>query len=114
MSCMFRFVVNPAESWEDRDARWDKELTELQSTTGLTVAGLGPDGDYPNRYEFPDGKSVNETDLPLDGPFVEVYETKALPFDLQRYTYRSGPAFGAALHVARQVERIQAEEMHRG
>ena len=113
MSTEFRFPVDPLESWEDRETRWDKELTELQST-GLTVAGLGPDGDYPTRYEFPDGKSVNETDLPLDGPFVEVYETKALPFDIQRYTYRSGPAFGAALHVARQVERIQAEEMHRG
>ena len=113
MSTAFRFVVDPAESLEEREARWDDAVAELHAT-GLDVSGHGPDEDYPIRYEYPDGKSVEETDLPLDGPFVEVYDTKPLGFDIKHYTYRAGPEFGAALHAARQVERIQAEEMHRG
>jgi hypothetical protein len=113
VSIEYRFVVNPDESLEEREARWDVELAALHEQ-GLTVSGLGPDEDYPIRYEFPDGKSVNDTELPLDGPFVEVYDTKPLGFDVSHYAFRAGPEFGAALHLARQIERIQAEEMHRG
>lgn len=113
MSIKFRFPVDPLESLEEREARWDDALAELQAK-GVTIAGLGPDGDYPNRYEFPDGKSVEETELPLDGPFVEVYETAPLRFDVRNHLFKSTPEFAAALHLARQVERIQAEEMHRG
>lgn len=77
MSTGFRFLVDPSEDHEAREHRWDAALLQLQAT-GLTIQGTGPDGDFPLRYEFPDGKSIEETSLPLDGPFVEVYDTVPL------------------------------------
>lgn len=77
MSTQFRFVVVPVEDESIREARWDRELSILQAT-GRTVAGVGPDGDWPVLIEYPDGRTIDSTTSPLDGPFVEVYGTKPL------------------------------------
>ena len=65
MSADYRFTVDPKETEDSRNVRWDKQLLELQAT-GYTTKGCGPDGDYPLRYE------PNPYDL--GGPFVEIYE----------------------------------------
>ena len=80
----WRFQVDPTEGMEAREVRWDKELGELQSQ-GLTIEGVGPDGDYPVRYDF------NEAgDLSFDEwwkgnpstPWFEVYNT--IPLEVER------------------------------
>lgn len=65
----YRFTVDPKETEDSRNVRWDKQLLELQAT-GYTIKGCGPDGDYPLRYE------PNPYDL--GGPFVEIYEAVPL------------------------------------
>ena len=76
-SSEFKFLVDPAESDEEREARWDKELGQLQST-GYTVSGVGPDGDWPIRNDPPEGKSWTEFWQDPTQPFVEVYNTVPL------------------------------------
>ena len=78
MSTQFRFTVDPAEPEVVREARWDRMVLVLQEG-GRTVAGVGPDGDWPVHIEYPDGETIDNTTHPIDGPFVEVYGTKKLP-----------------------------------
>lgn len=73
----FRFVVDPVETAGFREARWDGALTALQAT-GYTITGVGPDGDWPVLIEYPDGRTINHTSEPINGPYVEVYGTKKL------------------------------------
>jgi hypothetical protein len=77
VSTQFRFKIDPGELAEEREARWDSSLAELQAA-GLTVAGVGPDGDWPIGIEYPDGHTISFTSEPLDGPIVEVYDTRKL------------------------------------
>lgn len=76
----FKFYVNPRESSEEREIRWDKWMKQLQSE-GLTVQGVGPDGDYPIRYDFGEGESMSFDEWwkgNPDEPWFEVYNTVPL------------------------------------
>jgi hypothetical protein len=77
VSTQFRFTVDPHEDQSVREARWDQMLSVLHGA-GRTVAGVGPDGDWPVHIEYPDGETIDNTTHPIDGPFVEVYGTKKL------------------------------------
>lgn len=80
MSTEFRFQVFPSEDLVSREIRWDKELAELQSQ-GKTVQGVGPDDDYPIRYDF-DAEGTMTFDEWWKGnpdtPWFEVYNLVAL------------------------------------
>lgn len=69
----FKFTFNPKESPEEHESRWDSEVTSL-AAQHLTLEGLGPDGDWPIRYEDVQGNPLR-SDLFLTGPaeYVEVY-----------------------------------------
>lgn len=95
MNIQFRFLVSPGEDLAAREARWDTAISDLQAG-GMTVSGTGPDGDWPVRVEFPDGQTIDHTNHPIDGPFVEIYDTVPLVYD------------------RRLSERMLAEEAHRG
>lgn len=71
----FKFKFDPEEGPEAHEGRWDKEVTDL-ANQGLLIEGIGPDGDWPIRYETVDGKPLR-SDLFLTGPahYVEVYNT---------------------------------------
>jgi hypothetical protein len=80
VSTEFRFQVRPKESLVDRETRWDKELAELQAQ-GKTVAGVGPDGDYPIRYDFDESGTMTFDEWwqgNPDTPWFEVYSTVPL------------------------------------
>ena len=77
----FRFKVSPGESLAAREARWDRELSELHAQ-GLDVLGVGPDGDYPVRYAFAADGTMSFEDWwkgNVDEPWFEVYDVKPLP-----------------------------------
>jgi len=79
----FRFQVDPTEGPEARDTRWDKELLELASQ-GLTIQGVGPDGDYPIRYDFAEDGSLTFEEWfkgNVDAPWFEVYNLVSLDGD---------------------------------
>lgn len=71
----FKFTFDPKESPEEHESRWDAAVTALAAER-LTIEGLGPDGDWPVRYEDEDGNALR-SDLFLSGPksYVEVYNT---------------------------------------
>ena len=76
----FRFQVDPTEGPDERDARWDKELLELASQ-GLAIQGVGPDGDYPIRYDFAADGSMTFDEWwrgNPDTPWFEVYNVVEL------------------------------------
>lgn len=79
----WRFQVDPAEGIEAREVRWDKELAELQAE-GLTIQGVGPDGDYPIRYDFALDGSLSFDEWWKGNPstpWFEVYNTIPLEVD---------------------------------
>lgn len=81
----FKFEVFPRETSEERDIRWDKELAELQ-LEGLTIQGVGPDGDYPIRYDFAADGSLTFDEWwkgNPDTPWFEVYSLVPLLADTE-------------------------------
>ena len=74
----FHFTVDPAEADSDREARWDKELTELHAQ-GLTIEGAGPDGDWPIRTDPEQGASWEDFFSSAASKFTEVYNLIPLP-----------------------------------
>lgn len=104
----FRFKVIPTEDLVTREERWDVELTKLQST-GLTVQGVGPDGDYPVRYDFAEDGSLSFDEWMqgnVDAPWFEVYNTVPLE---QKWTadvvaFADDPDFDEALASVMQEE----------
>jgi len=79
----FKFVVDPLEDDGARETRWDKELTELHSQ-GLTIEGVGPDGDWPIRNEPDEGQSWSDFWADPTGKFIEVYNL--VPLERVAYT----------------------------
>src|SRR5690348_5740176 len=74
----FYFTVDPAESDAEREARWDEELTKLHAQ-GLTIEGVGPDGDWPIRNDPQEGETWEDFWKSPAGKFTEVYNLVALP-----------------------------------
>lgn len=68
----YKFVVDPTEDDDARWSRWDQQLQELHAG-GLTVAGVGPDGDWPIRNEPAEGQTWADFWADPTGKFTEVY-----------------------------------------
>lgn len=66
----FFFLVIPGEDTLLREARWNKVINNLQSS-GQTILGVGPDLDWPVRYELADDNN------PF-GPFYEIFHVVTL------------------------------------
>lgn len=104
----FRFKVIPTEDLVSREERWDREIQQLQAT-GLTVQGVGPDGDYPIRYAFAEDDSLSFDEWwkgNPETPWFEVYNTVPLE---QKWTadvvaYADDPDFDEALASVMQEE----------
>ena len=73
----FYFTVDPAESDADREARWDEELTKLHAQ-GLTIEGVGPDGDWPVRVDTDKDATWEDFFSSAASKFTEVYNLVAL------------------------------------
>lgn len=111
MSKEFRFQVDPTEDLVGRETRWDKELAELHDQ-GLTVQGVGPDGDYPVRYDF-DESGTTTFDEWWKGnpetPWFEVYNLVQLR-PLEDFTEPGDELLSPAVATLRQAMRRELAE----
>ena len=70
-----KFWFDPEEPAAEHEARWDKDVQE-QWDKGLTLSGLGPDGDWPIRIEDAEGNPFHPGAVFLErtGGYYEVYD----------------------------------------